>query len=64
MVVTVGLAITFMAEVLLNAVLGNQVYVVAPLALNDTEFPKQMYGLTGLMVMVGLGTTLAKPICV
>jgi hypothetical protein len=58
-VVTLGFAEVFGVLVDVNARLGLQVYVVAPLAVKLIEFPIQITAGFGLMVTVGLGTTLA-----
>ena len=63
-VVIVGLAVVFGPSVVVNAMLGDQVYVVAPLAVKLIELPKQISAGFGFMVTVGFGTTLAVAFCV
>jgi len=62
-VVIVGLAVVFGPNVVVNAMFGLQLYVVAPLAVKLTELPKQINAGFGLIVTVGFGTTLAVAFC-
>jgi hypothetical protein len=56
-VVVVGLAVTVAPVVADNPVAGLQLYVVAPLAVNDVLFPLQIAGVAGETVTTGFGFT-------
>ena len=60
----VGLAVVLAEFVVVKAVFGDQVYVVAPLADKLMELPKQINGAPGAIVTVGFTTTVAVPVCV
>ena len=62
-VVIVGLAIVLAVLVDVKAMFGDQVYVLAPPAVNAIELFKQITGLFGTTVTVGFGTTLAVAFC-
>jgi hypothetical protein len=51
----VGLATTVEPLVELSPLAGDQLYVLAPLAVRVTEPVEQIVGAFGLMVMIGLG---------
>ena len=57
MVVTVGVAITDVPVVALNAVEGVQVYVVPPPAVSVTLLPGHIAGAAGPTVTVGVAFT-------
>jgi hypothetical protein len=50
-------AVTVVPEVALSPVAGDQVYVVAPLALSETELPAHIEGADGETLTVSAGTT-------
>ena len=52
-----GFAITILAVLELSDVLGNQLYVLAPVAVKEVEVPEQIVKL-GVNVIVGVGLTL------
>ena len=60
----VGLAVVLAPKVVVKAMFGDQVYVLAPLAVKLIELPKQIIAGLGKMVTVGLMTTVAVPFCV
>ena len=47
-----------------TALFGDQVYEVAPLAVNKIEFPIQITGKGGVIVTVGFATTVTVEFCV
>ena len=63
-VVTVGFAVVFAPTVVLKAIFGLHEYVVAPLAVRLMELFKQIKAGFGLIVTVGLATTVTTPFCV
>jgi len=63
-IVAVGLDTVMAVFVELNAMFGDQVYVLAPAAVKVIELPKHIAGLIGVMVTVGFGTTVTVEFCV
>jgi len=63
-VVEPGLAVTVAPVVALRPVPGDHVYVVPPLAVNDTLPPGQIVGAAGATVTVGVGLTVRTTVCV
>ena len=63
-VVVVGLATGLYIEVELNPVEGNQLYVVAPFAIIETEPPEQIPGPFGVAVTFGIGFTITVTVAV
>lgn len=61
-VVDAGLAVTAEPVVVLNPVAGDQVYVLAPLAVSPAEAPAQI--VAELAVTVGVGFTVTRQVFV
>ena len=63
-VVAAGFAVTLAPVVALKPVAGDQVYVLAPLAVSDVEFPSQMEGAEGETETAGEGFTVTVTVAV
>jgi hypothetical protein len=62
-VVIVGFAVVLGVFVDVKAILGDQVYEVAPVAFNNIELPIHITGRTGVTEIVGFATTVTVEFC-